>query len=93
MACQPRYLFFHHQPVQSAAGGAISLFQGGAGSFENAGAASVRGVDADLPWQGFSKAWTVWDGTLEVGGDLYRNSGFDDAASGAPRFAQASHTR
>ncbi|MES2682673.1 MAG: TonB-dependent receptor [Pseudomonadota bacterium] len=129
----------------------ISLFQGGAVSFENAGAASVRGLDAESrikifpqifdrllltlgaslldgqyddytsasgfdPQTGFfgsdndytgnrtvrtpkftgtvglSKSWKVPGGRLEIGGDLYRNTGFDYAASNDPRFGQPGYT-
>ncbi len=129
----------------------ISLFQGGAVSFENAGAASIRGLDADTrikifpntfdrllltlsaslldgqyddytsasgfdPQTGFfssdndytgnrtvrtprftgtaglSKSWKVPGGRLELGGDVYRNTGFDYAASNDPRFKQADYT-
>ena len=129
----------------------ISLFQGGAVSFENAGAASVRGLDLDTrikilpktldrlvltlsaslldgryddyrsasgfdPQTGFfgsdndytgnrtvrtpkftgtlglSKSWKVPDGRLEAGGDVYRNTGFDYAASNDPRFDQPAYT-
>lgn len=129
----------------------ISLFQGGAVSFENAGAASIRGLDAESrikvfpqtfdrllltlgaslldgqyddyqsasgfdPETGFfgsdndytgnrtvrtprftgtvglSKSWQVPGGRLELGGDVYRNSGFDYAASNDPRFKQAGYT-
>jgi len=129
----------------------ISLFQGGAVSFENAGAASIRGLDADTrikifpktferlvlslsaslldgqyddytsasgfdPQTGFfgsdndytgnrtvrtpkftgtaglSKSWKVPGGRLELGGDLYRNTGFDYAASNDPRFKQPAYT-
>lgn len=129
----------------------ISLFQGGAVSFENAGAASIRGLDADTrikifpktfdrllltlsaslldgqyddytsasgfdPQTGFfssdndytgnrtvrtprftgtaglSKSWKVPGGRLELGGDVYRNTGFDYAASNDPRFKQSDYT-
>jgi iron complex outermembrane recepter protein len=125
----------------------ISLLQGGAVSFENAGAARVRGLDIDtrikiLPslvdrlvltlngslldghyidyrnasgfdpqtgifskgndytgnrtvrtphftgTAGISKSWNAPGGRIEVGGDVYRNSGFDYAASNDPRFSQ-----
>ena len=128
----------------------ISLLQGGAVSFENAGAARIRGLDVDtrikvLPslvdrlvltlngsWldgryldyrnasgfdpqtgifskdhdytgnrtvrtprftgtAGLSKSWNVPGGRLELGGDAYRNSGFDYAASNDPRFSQSSY--
>ena len=129
----------------------ISLFQGGAVSFENAGAASVRGLDLDTrikilpkvfdrfvltlgaalldgqyddytgasgfdPESGFfssdndytgnrtvrtprftgtaglSKSWAVPGGRFEIGGDVYRNSGFYYAASNDPRFDQPGYT-
>ena len=129
----------------------ISLFQGGAVSFENAGAASVRGIDADTrikifpktldrllltlsaslldgqyddytsasgfdPQTGFfgsendytgnrtvrtpkftgtaglSKSWKVPGGRLDMGGDVYRNTGFDYAASNDSRFKQHGYT-
>ena len=129
----------------------ISLFQGGAVSFENAGAASIRGLDVDArikvlpktierltltlaaslldgqyddytsasgfdPETGFfssdndytgnrtvrtprfsgtlglAKSWKVPGGRLDLGGDLYRNTGFDYAASNDPRFKQADYT-
>ncbi len=129
----------------------ISLFQGGAVSFENAGAASIHGLDADArikvfpktfdrllltlnasvldsqyddytsasgfdPQTGFfssdndytgnrtartprftgtaglSKSWKIPGGRLELGGDIYRNTGFDYAASNDPRFKQAGYT-
>ena len=134
----------------------ISLFQGGAVSFENAGAATVRGVDVDTRIKifpatfdrlvltlsasllrgkyddyrsasgfdpvdgdlqdgtfssdndytgnrtvrtpkftgtaGLSKSWKVPGGRLDLGGDVYRNSGFDYAASNEARFAQSSYT-
>lgn len=129
----------------------ISLLQGGAVSFENADAASIRGIDFDarlrvLPGlldrlvltfggaflnseydryvsasgfdertglfssnndysgnevvrtpkftgvAGFSKTWNVPGGELEIGGDVYHNSGFHYASSNDPRFDQDAYT-
>lgn len=41
---------------------------------------------------GFSKAWDVPGGSLEVGGDAYYNSGFFYTASNDPRFDQPAYT-
>ncbi len=129
----------------------ISLLQGGAVSFGNAAAATIRGVDGEfrlrvLPRRldrltltvrgtyldgkydeytdasGFnennglfssnndytgnrtvrtpkitataslSKTWAIPGGDLEIGGDVYRNDGFDYAASNDARFAQPAYT-
>ncbi len=129
----------------------ISLLQGGAVSFENADAASIRGIDFDARIQllpslldrfvltlggafldsqydryvsasgfdedtglfssdndysgnevvrtpeftgvaGLSKTWLVPGGELEIGGDVYHNSGFFYASSNDPRFAQPEYT-